>query len=118
MVCRSLVELVRTILRRCTRNDDGCFEWNGPKCSKGYGRTKVNGRMYSVHRIMAYARGIIDAVPASRSRRDSVLHGCDNPKCCNPGHLEKGTLSDNMKQCVERGRHKGLQVRNPAFHGR
>jgi hypothetical protein len=35
-----------------------------------------------------------------------VMHGCDNPICCNPRHLGAGTRSENMQDCVKRGRAK------------
>ena len=34
-----------------------------------------------------------------------VRHTCDNPRCINPDHLEIGDQSDNMQDCVQRGRH-------------
>lgn len=33
-----------------------------------------------------------------------VLHSCDNPPCVNPDHLYEGTVLDNTKDRVNRGR--------------
>ena len=33
-----------------------------------------------------------------------IRHSCDNPKCCNPIHLEPGTQTDNMQDMFRRGR--------------
>lgn len=77
--------------------DGKCWEWVRAS-SRGYGQLGVAGKLAHAHRL-AYelACGII---PTGLF----VLHSCDNPPCINPEHLHLGTASDNIRECVERGR--------------
>lgn len=78
-----------------------CWEWTGPISHKGgYAQTRLCGKTYTAHRLAwLFTRGNIpdDYV---------VRHRCDNPKCCNPQHLEVGTHLDNYTDMVTRGRRK------------
>ena len=103
------------------RASEGCWEWRG-SCQQrgnkrkgggqrvGYGqfgirysnRNKNKGTM-SAHRLMwLLVNGEVD---------DSmvVCHHCDNPKCVKPEHLYLASQSQNMKDCVARGRHAMTQ---------
>lgn len=76
---------------------DSCWEWRGCSQRGGYGIFSFSGKQYLAHRWVAEQSGmsIIGRV---------VRHGCDNRKCCNPAHLATGTLADNIRDRVERGR--------------
>ncbi len=82
--------------------DSKCWEWQGSKNPDGYGHFRIPqfGRAhYGAHRVayMLYNGEFPDEGLV-------VRHKCDNPGCVNPLHLEKGTVSDNMNDAVERGR--------------
>lgn len=40
-----------------------------------------------------------------------LLHACDNPRCVNPDHLKPGTQSQNVRDCVRKGRHGGFKAK-------
>ena len=76
-----------------------CWEWTGTRTGKGYGKlTWGNGRNVFAHR----ASLILHVRPAPPGLW--VLHHCDNPPCVNPSHLYTGTVRDNAKDMVRRGR--------------
>jgi hypothetical protein len=92
------------VFHRCKPCDQtGCWNWTGPKSEKGYGRIRVKRRLVLPHRVVAAASGIVRSVTDPEAD-DYVLHSCDNPSCCNPAHLRAGTMSDNMQDCVAKGR--------------
>lgn len=76
---------------------DACWPWLGYTV-KGYGRLMYRGKRVMAHRV-AYelTYGPVD-------EELDVLHHCDNPPCCNPAHLFKGTNDDNVADKVSKGR--------------
>lgn len=79
-----------------------CWTWRGVLTgSAGYGKY---GGVYA-HRIACEFWG-------RPEDEQLALHSCDNPPCVNPAHLSWGTIEDNVRQCVARGRwngHKGTE---------
>lgn len=76
----------------------GCWLWLG-MTAHGYGYIWNEGRMLRAHRVsyeLHFKRPPDELV---------VMHTCDVRGCVNPEHLRLGTASDNMRDCVEKGRH-------------
>jgi len=99
-------EMVATISERLKRriNVDlsGCHVWQGAKTAKGYGvigwgPRSAHTTLY-VHRLSIWLATGIDR-PC-----EVVMHSCDNPACCNPGHLSYGSAKDNSADMVAKGR--------------
>jgi hypothetical protein len=92
-------------IRRAVSVDEaGCWNWQLGRDRVGYGRVKVqmgareSFRTTSAHR---YAYELwVGPIPDGMN----VLHRCDNPPCCNPGHLFLGTQRDNMADMHNKGR--------------
>lgn len=79
----------------------GCWNWTGCVNEKGYGVVGVPGerRTTKAHRL-AYA--VLVGAPGDLC----VLHRCDNPRCCNPGHLFLGDRATNNRDMLSKGRHR------------
>jgi hypothetical protein len=96
--------MLRLAPERIWRNIDKghpneCWPWRGKTERNGYGRTTFGGKRHNVSRI------VFDLTnPGVLSRRLFVLHSCDNPVCCNPGHLRAGTAKENAEDRDKRNR--------------
>lgn len=77
---------------------DACHPWTGYSKKGTYGDFKVRGQWVRAHRLALQLSGV--DVPDDRL----VLHGCDVPRCCNPGHLSVGTHTQNMAERQAKGR--------------
>jgi len=86
--------------RRVVFDPSGCWNWQGSMTSDFYGRIRVGDKVMATHRL-AYT-----VAHGSIPRGKVVRHKCDNPRCCNPGHLVIGDHEDNAQDMVDRGRHE------------
>jgi hypothetical protein len=91
-------DLSRLWLKVIMRGPDDCWEWRGCKGGGGYGQFGLNGKSHGAHRVVYRVYYGVD--PGELD----VCHTCDNPGCCNPEHLFLGTHTDNMRDCVKKGR--------------
>ena len=88
------------LLRRMSISENGCWIWNGPTTSSGYGQIYEIGarKPSSAHRVsFAHFNGEIP-------RGMWVLHKCDCRLCFNPAHLFLGNQDDNMKDAASKDR--------------
>ena len=75
---------------------DACWVWTAH--TNRYGIFALHGRATRAHRVaFELANG---AIPDGLS----VLHACDNPRCCNPSHLFLGTQLENVADREAKGR--------------
>jgi hypothetical protein len=77
---------------------DACWPWMAGRTKAGYGRFRHDGEVVYTHRFAEeLTRGPLP--PKMQS-----CHHCDNPPCCNPAHLFRGTAKDNMQDRDAKGR--------------
>lgn len=88
---------------RLRQAPNGCLEWPGATDHNGYGKIHYEGRTVQVHRLV----WTLTYGPLPRSKK--VCHSCDNPLCCNLGHLFVGTQHENQHDAIEKGRHTAQQ---------
>lgn len=81
------------------QRSEGCWTWLASKSRRGYGQFNYQGRSVQAHRL-AY-QFAVGPIPEGMQ----VCHHCDNPPCVNPTHLFLGTNGDNVRDCVQKGRH-------------
>jgi len=77
-----------------------CWEWQGDRDAKGYGRISLDYKLLKSHRISLF--GLEDYTNPLMA-----CHHCDNPPCCNPAHLFAGSGLDNVQDKMAKGRHRG-----------
>jgi hypothetical protein len=74
------------------RDANECWTWTGP-VDKGYGRMYVGNKAFQAHR-WSYEQHM----HVSLTKVETLDHLCRNTLCCNPEHLEKLSLIENIER--------------------
>ena len=77
---------------------DECWLWTAGKDRDGYGKFRVGSATRRAHAV------VLEDVGGGLAQGRDCLHSCDNPPCCNPGHLRWGSKQDNRAECVAKRR--------------
>lgn len=80
-------------------DERGCHPWLGNVDRDGYGRVCCYGK---VRRASHVALELYDGLPVEPGT--VVMHSCDNPPCCEPTHLRRGTPDENVADRHTKGR--------------
>lgn len=87
-----------------------CRDWTGVIDRGGYGRVTIRyrrgprkGKVKSELAHRASVRAFKDRIVGTK---DVVMHLCNRRCCIEPLHLLGGRQKQNVRQCVEQGRHK------------
>jgi hypothetical protein len=80
-----------------------CWIWLAGVDSSGYGQIDCgDGRLVKAARASLMLQG------EQFAAGECALHHCDVRRCCNPGHLYKGTKLDNGRDKARRGRARSI----------
>lgn len=92
------------LLARVEITTSGCWEFQGSRSEKGYGR--IGSGSLANQTILAHRASWLvhkGDIPLGMF----VLHHCDNPPCINPAHLFLGDHKTNMEDMSSKGRGSG-----------
>lgn len=85
--------------------DGECWEWPGPRQNKGAGYGLVAPSLQVITSSLAHRNAY--AVAFGDIPDDKLAcHHCDNPPCFRPSHLFAGTVLDNARDMIAKGRHR------------
>lgn len=95
-----LAHVVETIRENSSYAPNGCINWVGAKNSHGYGRITIgHAKSVSAHRAAYAIRNGLGF-----QFEGVICHRCDNRACINSEHLFLGTVADNNRDMLEKGR--------------
>lgn len=82
----------------CVVAEDGCWNWKNVRPDGRANVFSYLGKYMAAYRA-SYLMHRGDIAPGLQ-----VCHECDNARCVNPDHLWLGTQTENLNDCVAKGR--------------
>lgn len=92
-------------MKNVKKIENGCWEWQGPVVSVGYGCFRIENKSVYAHRASW------EIFKGEIPKGMLICHTCDNPKCVNPEHLFIGNHKDNYEDMKKKGRHPTCKVK-------
>jgi hypothetical protein len=96
-------ELADYLQERVRATPNGCWDWTRGLNIDGYGQAGIRSHGTSLAHRLAFKCAMGDLPPEPYV----IRHRCDNRRCCRPDHLAAGTVAENNRDIVERGRWRG-----------
>ena len=78
---------------------DECWLWTAGKFARGYGALN-----YGRHKPGYAHRFSYQLRHGKLPDGAVVMHSCDTPACVNPNHLSAASQSENVQDCIAKGR--------------
>lgn len=92
------------MLHRTVLTENGCWMWRGANGlpTNPYGQVRIGRNGQTVHALAH--RFMYELVKGPIPSGLYACHTCDTPLCINPDHIFLGTLLDNSRDAVKKGR--------------
>lgn len=99
-----MTDMERFMAKVSPEPNSGCWLWLGAISTNGYGQIwNPQTRALSVA-----SRWIYEAIHGPIADGLYVCHQCDVSLCVNPAHLFLGTPTDNVRDCMGKGRFRSI----------
>ncbi len=94
--------------------DKGCWIWSKSLNESGYGKLQENQK--GKRKYLMSHRESYKVFKGNIPKGKLILHQCDRPACINPDHLFIGTMKDNTRDMLYKGRGGRQKLKKEDIH--